>query len=73
VNAAVVAFIAENTVIALAIVTGGLLFRQGGGLQLKSAPAPKAPPQPKGDAEAKAKPDAAETPKTGPVPLEKVS
>ena len=60
-----IAIIAENAVIALAIVTGGLLFRQGGGWQFKTPPVPKAPPQPQRDAAAAPADDA----QTGPLPF----
>jgi len=43
VSAAVVAIITENVVIAFAIGAGWHLLRQGGGLQVKTPPAPKAP------------------------------
>ncbi len=36
-----IAFITENSVIALAIVAGWALLRQGGGLQVKPVPVPK--------------------------------
>ena len=65
-NPAGIALIAENFVLLAVIAAGWHLLRQGGGLQLKTAPAPKAP--------AKPTPDAATAPadgdaKTGPVPL----
>lgn len=37
-----IAFITENSVLALAIVAGWALLRQGGGLQVKPVPVPKA-------------------------------
>lgn len=37
----IIAFIAENTVIALAIAAGWALLRQGGGVQVKPVPVPK--------------------------------
>ena len=36
-----IAFITENSVLALAIVAGWALLRQGGGLQVKPVPVPK--------------------------------
>jgi hypothetical protein len=41
VSTATIAVIAENVVILAAIITGGRLFRQGGGWQLKAPPVPK--------------------------------
>lgn len=40
-----IAIIAENAVILAAVIIGGRLLKQGGGLQLKSAPLPKKAPQ----------------------------
>lgn len=36
-----IAFITENSVIALAILAGWALLRQGGGVQVKPVPVPK--------------------------------
>ena len=36
-----IAFITENSVLALAILAGWALLRQGGGLQVKPVPVPK--------------------------------
>ncbi|MFZ0173752.1 MAG: hypothetical protein WAL04_18865 [Acidimicrobiales bacterium] len=40
-NPVTVALVAENAVIALIVVAGWSLFRQGGGLQAKTPPPPK--------------------------------
>ena len=42
-----IAVIAENIVLLAAIITGGHLFRQGGGWQFKTPPVPKQPARPK--------------------------
>lgn len=42
-STATVAVIAENVVLLAAIITGGHLFRQGGGWQMKTPPVPKVP------------------------------
>jgi len=64
-SAADIALVAENVVLLAAIAAGWHLLRQGGGLQLKTAPAPKAPAKPQPDTAAAPDADA----KTGPVPL----
>ena len=46
-NTADIAVIAENIVLLAAVITGYRLLRQGGGLQAKTPPVPKAPPAPK--------------------------
>lgn len=48
-TAAVVAIIAENAVILAIVAAGAALLRQGGGLQLKTAPPPKAEARPRRD------------------------
>jgi len=73
VSTATIAVIAENVVLLAAIITGGHLFRQGGGWQFKTPPVPKAPPQPKGDVKPSAPPAAASEADTGRAPLERVS
>lgn len=45
-NPSDLAIIAENAVLIVAIITGGHLFRQGGGWQFKTPPVPKAASQP---------------------------
>jgi hypothetical protein len=73
VSTGTIAVIAENVVLLAAIITGGHLFRQGGGWQLKTPPVPKAPAQGKGDAKAAAPPVPAADPATAPIPpLERV-
>jgi hypothetical protein len=65
-SAADIAIIAENAVILAAIGAGWSLLRQGGGLQVKPVPVPKAPPKPKDEPQAdapKADPD------TAPIPI----
>lgn len=62
-----IAVIAENVVLLAAIITGGHLFRQGGGWQFKTPPVPKAPPKPKDDAKESAPPAAAADPDTAPT------
>ena len=42
-STATIAVIAENVVFLAAIITGGHLFRQGGGWQFKTPPVPKTP------------------------------
>ena len=49
-SAADIALVAENVVLLAAIAAGWHLLRQGGGLQLKTAPAPKRQAQPASDA-----------------------
>ena len=46
-STATIAVIAENIVLLAAIITGGHLFRQGGGWQFKTPPVPKQPAPPK--------------------------
>ena len=46
-STATIAVIAENVVLLAAIITGGHLFRQGGGWQFKTPPVPKQPAPPK--------------------------
>ena len=43
-NPVTIAFVAENAVIALAVVAGWSLLHQGGGLQAKTPPPPKKTP-----------------------------
>ncbi len=68
-NVAAIAIVAENAVILAAIAARWSLLRQGGGLQEKTPPVPKAPPQPKGETQAKAPP----APEASTDPLPKVS
>lgn len=53
-SAAITALIAENSVIALAILVGWSLLRQGGGVQVKPVPVPKRTPEPKREPQAEA-------------------
>ena len=62
-NGAITAIIAENVILLAAIGAGWALLRQGGGLQVKPVPVPKAPPQ------QSAPPVAAADPDTAPIPL----
>jgi hypothetical protein len=69
VNAAVTAIIAENIVILAVVGAGWHLFRQGGGWQLKTPPAPKASPQPQ-QASGTQMPKASEN--EGPIPFSRL-
>jgi len=50
VSAAVAAIIAENVILLAVVGAGWHLLRQGGGLQVKAPPVPKAPAQPRQEA-----------------------
>ena len=65
-NVAAIGIIAENAVILAAIAARWSLLRQGGGLQEKTPPVPKAPPQPKPDFAANA-PEGVTPPDTAPI------